>query len=115
METNEILRNLREDKDLKQENLAKELNIVQQTYSSYENGHTQVPINNLIKLAKFYNVTTDYLLGLTTFQQPVKGLTEIYTKEKTVGEVTTKLLKLSPDKRKTLLEFLEYLIEKERK
>ena len=56
---------LREDSDLKQKEIAEYLHIKQNTYSQYENGQRQLPIDILIKLAQYYNVTTDYILGLT--------------------------------------------------
>ena len=59
------LRDLREDADLKQKDIAEFLHIKQNTYSQYENGQRQLPIDVLIKLARFYKVTTDYILGLT--------------------------------------------------
>jgi len=59
------IRNLREDKDLTQEDLAKILNISQTTYSRYESGALDIPSQSLIKLAKYYSTSVDYLLGLT--------------------------------------------------
>ena len=59
------LRDLREDSDLKQKELADYLHIKQNTYSQYENGQRQLPVDVLIKLAKYYKVSTDYILGLT--------------------------------------------------
>ncbi len=59
------LRDLREDNDLKQKQIADYLHIKQNTYSQYENGQRQLPIDVLIKLAKYYKVSTDYILGLT--------------------------------------------------
>ena len=59
------LRDLREDGDLKQKDIAEYLHIAQNTYSQYENGTRSLPIEILIKLASYYNVSTDYLLGLT--------------------------------------------------
>lgn len=59
------LRNLREDNDLKQRELAAYLNCSQRTYSNYELGQRDIPTDVLIRLANFYNVSTDYLLGLT--------------------------------------------------
>ena len=59
------LKALREDNDLKQKELAEYLNIRQNTYSQYENGQRQLPIDVLIKLAKYYKVSTDYILGLS--------------------------------------------------
>ena len=59
------MRELREDKDLKQKDVAKFLCTTQQVYSRYEMGITEIPVRHIISLSKFYNVSTDYLLGLT--------------------------------------------------
>ena len=59
------IKDLREDMDLTQEQIAEYLHIKQNTYSQYENGRRQIPIESLIALAKFYNTSTDYILGLT--------------------------------------------------
>ncbi len=59
------IRDLREDHDLKQKDLAAYLNCTQVCYSRYELGQRDIPTDVLIKLAKFYNTSTDYLLGLT--------------------------------------------------
>lgn len=58
------LKELREENNLKQIEIATYLNIKQNTYSQYESEKRQLPIDVLIKLARFYNVTTDYILGL---------------------------------------------------
>ena len=59
------LRDLREDHDYTQREIADVLHIKQNTYSQYENGQRQIPIDFLIKLALHYNVSTDYILELT--------------------------------------------------
>ena len=59
------IRDLREDRDLKQRQLAQYLNCSQQVYSNYELGQRDIPTDVLIKLSEFYNVSVDYLLGLT--------------------------------------------------
>lgn len=59
------IRNLREDHDLRQKELAAYLNCSQQVYSNYELGQRDLPTEILIRLAAFYRVSTDYLLGLT--------------------------------------------------
>ena len=64
------LRNLREDNDLYQKDIANLLGISQQYYSEYENGKRPIPVIYLIKLAKFYNVSLDYLVGLTNNSKP---------------------------------------------
>lgn len=59
------LRDLREDRDLKQREIAAHLNCSQRTYSNYELGQRDIPTDILIKLALYYNVSVDYILGLT--------------------------------------------------
>ena len=64
------LKDLREDHDLKQEEIAKVLNVSQTNYSKYELGKINIPINSLIVLANFYNTSIDYLLGITNESKP---------------------------------------------
>lgn len=64
------IKGLREDSDLTQREVAEYLHIRQNTYSQYENGHRQLPLEFLIALAKFYNTSTDYILGLTDKKEP---------------------------------------------
>lgn len=59
------LRDLREDRELNQTQVAKMLSMSQTGYSKYETGENDVPTAVLIKLARFYNVSIDYLLGET--------------------------------------------------
>ena len=60
----ERLKEIREDKDYKQSDIAKVLNTTQQQYSKYELGLQVIPVERLVKLAKFYNTSVDYLIGL---------------------------------------------------
>jgi len=64
------LRDLREDKDLKQKNIADMLHIHQTTYSDYELGNLNVPITVLSVLADFYETSIDYLVGRTDERKP---------------------------------------------
>lgn len=64
------LQDTREDNDLLQKQIAIILEITRQQYSLYESGKRMIPINKLIKLAEFYNTSTDYLLGLTDEIKP---------------------------------------------
>lgn len=59
------LKDLREDHDLKQIDIAEYLGIKQTVYSRYERGYQTIPIEHLIKLADYYNVSTDYILERT--------------------------------------------------
>lgn len=60
------IRDLREDHDLKQREVAEILNCSQRVYSNYELGQRDIPTDVLIKLAEFYKVSVDYLLGQTS-------------------------------------------------
>lgn len=64
------IRDMREDRDLLQKDLAEYLQCGQVCYSYYETGKRDIPTDVLIKLAKFYNTSTDYLLGLTDINEP---------------------------------------------
>lgn len=66
------IKDLREDHDLTQAKIAEYLHVKQNTYSQYENGQRQIPIDALIALAKYYNTSTDYILGLTDEKKPYK-------------------------------------------
>ena len=59
------IRDLREDRDLKQKDLAKLLNCSQQVYSNYELGQRDIPTDILIKLSNLYQVSVDYILGIS--------------------------------------------------
>lgn len=67
------LRDLREDRDLRQREVAAFLGIAQTVYSRYERGVLCIPPVHLIRLAKFYQVSTDYILGLTNISTPYSG------------------------------------------
>ena len=66
------IKELREDHDLTQSEIATYLHIKQNTYSQYENGQRQLPIACLIALAEFYRTSTDYILGLTEERKPYR-------------------------------------------
>lgn len=68
------LKDIREDKNLTQKEIAEFLNMKQQQYSRYENGTNEIPFEYIIKLAKFYNVSIDYLAELTNDPTPYKRL-----------------------------------------
>ena len=63
MRYNERIRTIREDADLTQQKVADLLHIGQRTYADYESGKTRIPVDNLMILAKFYNVSMDYITG----------------------------------------------------
>lgn len=68
------IRHLREDADLTQKQIAEYLGMSQTGYSKYETGENDIPTQVLIKLSRYYNVTTDYLLGLSDAMRcPARG------------------------------------------
>ncbi len=64
------IRDLREDKFLTQEALAYALHITQRTYSRYETGDSNIPLETLVKIADYHNTSIDYLLGRTDIKKP---------------------------------------------
>lgn len=69
---NKRLKDLREDKDLLQKDIAKILNISQQYYSEYEKGNRELPLRHFYTLCMFYNVSADYILGFTDDSKPIR-------------------------------------------
>ena len=65
------IKDLREDHDLDQKDICKVLGISQQYYSRYETGKIEIPLRHYITLAKFYNVSLDYLAGITNEPRPL--------------------------------------------
>jgi len=65
------IKNLREDRDLTQSEMARLLNISQRAFSHYENGNRNIPIEMLIKIADIYNVSLDYLVGRSDKQEQI--------------------------------------------
>ncbi len=64
------LKDIREDHDVTQQELASYLSISQNTYSQYENGKRQLPLETLIRLADYFGTSTDYILERTDQSQP---------------------------------------------
>ncbi len=62
---NEIIRDLREDHDLNQTQIANILHIAQRTYSDYESGKTRIPLDSVIILAEYYDVDMNYICGVS--------------------------------------------------
>ena len=77
------LKDLREDHDLKQSDVAEILGISQQYYQCYESGKNELPTRHLITLARFYNISADYILGLTDTPRPIESGNPISTDTKT--------------------------------
>lgn len=69
---NERLKDLREDRDMKQKEVAAVLGIRQQVYSTYELGLRSLPLEHLITLCNFYKVSSDWVLGIPDYSNPEK-------------------------------------------
>lgn len=70
MKYNQRIRNIREDHDLTQQKIADLLHIGQRTYADYESGKTRIPIDSILILAKFYDVSVDYITGASNVERP---------------------------------------------
>lgn len=80
--TYQRLRDLREDVDLTQTQLAQIINMSQTGYSQYETGTNDIPTKILIKLALFYDTSIDYILGLTDIKTPYKRKKDLVVNQK---------------------------------
>ncbi len=67
----DIIRELREDRDLTQSQISSLLGTTQQVYSRYENGINEIPLHHLVTLCRYYNVSADYILGLIDTYRPL--------------------------------------------
>ena len=74
---NDKIKDLREDNDITQEKIAKFLNTERSTYSNWENGHFDMPLDKCNELANYYHVTIDYLLGLSNNHKYVEDSKDI--------------------------------------
>lgn len=101
------LQTLRKERKLRQEDMAKQLGIARTTYAMYEQGNREPDYNTLIRLATFFEVSIDYLLGktetrqVTDIQDP-----ELYQWFKDINNST-------PQKREELKKFWEFIIQRE--
>lgn len=70
MKYNERIREIREDNNLTQQKVADLLNVGQRTYADYESGKTRIPIDSILILARFYDVSVDYITGASNIKTP---------------------------------------------
>ena len=106
---NTILRDLREDNDIKQDTIAKYLGISQQTYSNYENGRREIPITAVKALAKFYKVSTDYLLRSDTSYLGSMDMNATYIDDVSMHDIIFDIQKLDDAGRKDLVKYIRFL------
>ena len=108
-----IIRDLREDRDLKQKTVAEYLGVSQQTYSNYENGRRDIPLWAVLRLSTYYKVSTDYLLGADRDYLGSPDLSRKYLGDITMHDVLFRIQKLDVRKRRELLRFIRFLGESE--
>ena len=104
--TQELLRDLREDRDLNQSVVAELLGMSQQQYSRYEKGESELPLRALAALADYYGVSTDYLMGRKDCMSGVPGLDKKVTGDYTAGTVISDILSLGADGRAAVVEYI---------
>ena len=102
----ELLRELREDNDLKQSDIAEIIGTTQQQYSKYETGETEPSLRVLSILADYYKVSADYLMGRKDCLNGVPGLDIKLVAEHTIGEVLTDILSLNKTGRASVVEYI---------
>lgn len=106
---NERIRDLREDNDLKQSDIADYLGVTQQTYSNYETGNRDIPTNVVIQLAQFYKVSTDYLLSSNASYVGNVDMNAQYLGDVTLHDIVYDLQKLNKLNRKELVDYVHFL------
>lgn len=106
-----LIRDLREDHDLKQKTVASYLAISQQAYSNYESGHREIPTWVVAALAKYYKVSSDYLLGTAVGYPGNVNLQKAYLDDITLLDILRDIQKLKREDRKNLIKYLGYLLQ----
>ena len=104
-----VIKDLREDNDIKQKTVAEYLGVSQQTYSNYENDHREIPIWVVLKLSRYYKVSTDYLLGADSGYLGNTNLSGKYLGDTTLHDVVYELQQLDTADRRDLLKYIQFL------
>lgn len=104
-----IIRDLREDNDLKQKMVASYLGVSQQAYSNYENGHRDIPLWVILKLSEYYKVSADYLLGINPGYSGNTNLSGTYLGNITMHDVVYDMQQLNKKNRRDLLQYIRFL------
>lgn len=112
-ETHEILRDLRENNNYRQEYIAQYLGTTQQTYSNYELGLREIPLHHIVKLSHLYQVSVDYLLGINSPYTGTTNLSMEYLDGVTLHDLVFDIQKLDTEKRKSLAQFVRFLNSQE--
>lgn len=105
----ELLRELREKNNYRQEYIAKYLGTTQQTYSNYELGLREIPLHHIVKLSHLYQVSTDYLLSIESPYTGTANLSQEYIEGISLHDIVFDIQKLDKEKRKFLVQFVQFL------
>jgi transcriptional regulator with XRE-family HTH domain len=108
-EVGPILAKLRKEKGLGQKELSALLNLSVGTISNYENSVHAPDLNTLCRLADYFEVTTDYLLGRTDYRCPPEALKDYVVSDYTVCKVVNTILSFDSEKRNSVLMYLDYM------
>ena len=101
----ELFRELREDHDCSQSEVAAVLGISQQHYSKYENGEYEIPLRHFITLAEYYGVSADYLIGRCSYDEK-KHLELVYVTRDCSCEKLLRILSLDEHGRASVVEYV---------
>lgn len=105
----DTLANLRKEKELGQKELASLLNLSVGTISNYENGVHSPDLYTLCRLADFFDVTTDYLLGRTKYRCPPESLDCYVALDYTAQDIVNTVLSLDKGTQATIVDFVKYM------
>lgn len=103
----ELLRELREDHDYSQSDIAAVLGISQQHYSKYEKGEYELPLRHFITLAEYYGVSADYLIGRCSYAEKKPTEMVYVTRNCTCEKLVRDTLSLSEHGRTAVVEYVE--------
>lgn len=109
MNFGDILRRLRTEQGIKQKQVAMELQVSESAISNYENGIHYPDLDTLRKLAEYFHVSTDFLLGRTEYRSPIRELGQELTNICARYNIMDVLQELSPESRQSLLQYLTLL------
>lgn len=115
MATGDILAQLREEKDVGQKEIAAYLQVSIGTVSNYENNVHSPDLTTLCKLAEYFGVTTDYLLGRTSYRGDPSVLNRRLSREYTVTDIVNTVLSCDSGTVDHLMEYAEFLKTKKQK
>ena len=109
MNLGEKLYRLRTERGIYQKELAAELHLSISAISSYENGVHSPDIKMVEKFARYFNVSTDYLLGRTECMTPIKDMNRELVGQYTVADLTNTVLELPPERRQDVANYVDLL------